>query len=223
VLTKSRRVAAENGLNLYTYTGNDPVNGEDPTGELCVSGANGSDDFCSRSRVYAAVNEDDRVSSKTSFFAAAAIVTNTLGGAPQSDFQHKLSADLEKANLDRANEIRAGTRYATGSIEEHNRDFVHFEQSHVQAALDGLQTSDPEGYKSNVDAANSALNGPIGLLAKATDPSFAAAVAATRSSLGHAIDFARQKDREALGNTIAAAAAKAQLTCIGSLVGACGY
>jgi hypothetical protein len=176
-----------------------------------------------KSGVYAAVNADDRVSSKTSFFAAAAIVTNTLGGAPQSDFEHKLSADLEKANLDRANEIRAGTRYATGSIEEHNRDFVNFEQSHVQAALDGLQASNPQGYKSEVDAANAALNGPISSLAKATDPAFASAVAATRASLGHAINFASQKDREALGNTIAAAAAKAKLTCTGSRVGACGY
>ena len=209
--------------NLYTYVGNDPLNGEDPTGEICVPFINSGDDFCSRSRVYAAVDADPRVSSKTSVFAAASIVTNALGGAPQSDFQHNLSADLEKSNLDRANEIRAGTRYGTGSIEEHNRDFVHFEQSRVQTALNGLQASDPAGYKSNVDAANSVLNGSLGLLAKLTDSSFSTAVAATRASLGHSIDFSSQKDREALGNTIAAAAAKAKLSCTGSRVGACGY
>jgi len=74
----------------------------------------------------------------------------------------------------------------------------------------------------DVDSANAGLNGTFSSIAKATDPSFAAAVVATRASLGHAIDFGNQGDREALGRTIAAAAAKANLTCIGSRVGACG-
>jgi hypothetical protein len=135
---------------------------------------------------------------------------------------HDLSADLEQKNLDRANQIRNGTLYATGSIKENTAAFVHFEQSNVQTALDALNQRDPEAYNSTIASANSRLNGPsAGLAARVTDPIFSQAVRATQKALGRDIDFANQKDREALGNAVAKGAADAHMTCTGSRVGAC--
>jgi len=196
-------IGYKDDFNLYAYVGNDPLDGVDPTGTLCVWGVNSWDDFCQRSYRYEKVNADRSVASRTSFFGAAAIVTSALGGWPQSDFMRRLSASLEKANMTRANQIRAGKLYSGGTVRENTADFVHFEQGLVQTALDKFQRDDPDRYVAEIQSASSMLNGPFGRLARATDPTFARAAAATRKALGRDIDFGSQSDREALGNAVA--------------------
>lgn len=136
-------------------------------------------------------------------------MTNALGGAPQSDFFHKLSADLESADLARANQIRDGHLYSGGTIQANTADFVHFEQGKVQR------------YAQTINDANSSLNGPLSSLAKLTDPTFSRAVSATQRALGRDIDFASQRDREALGNAVANELSRSSSFCTGSHILQC--
>jgi len=214
-------IGTKDDFNLYAYVGNDPANGLDPTGTLCVWGVNSWNDFCQRSYRYEAVNADQRIASQTSFFGAAAVVTNALGGWWQSEFMHQLSSSLERANMARADQIRTGTLYSSGSVRQNTADFVHFEQGLVQQALDKLQASNPSQYAEEVGRNNSILNGPFSAVAKATDPTFARAAAATRNALGRDIDFAKQGDREALGNAVAKEVEKNRPLCTGTRLEHC--
>jgi len=214
-------IGYDDDVSLYAYVGGDPVNGIDPTGTICIRGVNADGVFCQRSSRYERVHADARVSSRTSFFGAAAIVTNALGGAPQSDFMHKISSRLETANMERAEQIRAGTIYSSGSVRQNTADFVHFEQSVVQGALDELKATNATEYAEEVQTANRNLNGAFSQLARATDPAFARAAAATREELGRDIDFEKQSDREALGNNIAEEVEKRASFCTGSHIRRC--
>jgi hypothetical protein len=134
---------------------------------------------------------------------------------------HKLSSTLETANMARADQIRAGALYASGTIRQNTADFVHFEQTIVQTALDGLKAADPAQYGAEIQKANSSLNGPFSKLARATDPIFARAATATRKELGRDIDFEKQGDREALGNNVAKQLEKNASFCTGSHIQRC--
>lgn len=194
-------IGYEDDLDLYAYVGNDPVDGTDPSGTLCVLGY--WDDFCERSRRYAKLAADPAIASHTNFFGAAAVVTNALGGWPQSKFMHDLSATLEKDNLTQVALIRSGKLYSGGTIEKNTEEFVHYEQTNVQKELDALQKRNPAEYASVIATANKDLNGTVSAIAKVTDPTFARADADARNNLHHDINFAHQQDREELGRDVA--------------------
>jgi RHS repeat-associated protein len=204
-------------FNLYVYTANDPLNNIDPTGTICVRGVNYSSATCARSMRYERTDSDPRVSSKTSFFGAAAIVTSALALPAPSSFMSELSGNLETANMDRAAQIRSGTLYASGSVQDNDKDFIHFEQSIVQKALDGYAESDPDGYKDLINEINNMLNSrPVARAAGFSDPNFAKGLAAAKEQLGGKIDFANQQHREALGQSIADIARSTIKVCVES-------
>jgi RHS repeat-associated protein len=212
-------IGTKDDLNLYAYVGDDPLDKSDPSGEFCLAMYNDASDFCVRSLGYEYLNKDPRIASKTNFFAAASIVTNTLASVTQSPFMQKLSQDLENRNIERAGGIISGRIAANGSIAANTAEFVHFEQTNVQSALDSLQAKNPNEYGVTIKEANSALNGVRSNLI--VDSNFAAALDVTKKALGRPIDFANQKDREALGNAVAAQAAKNAQFCTGTRLRTC--
>ena len=87
------------------------------------------------------------------------------------------------------------------------------EQTTVQKGLDNLNRSDPAAYGAAIKELNGLLNGKSSLPANAlgalggallpTDKAYAQVLGGVRKSLGHDIDFANQKDREAIGRALA--------------------
>ncbi len=156
--------------------------------------------FFLRSRRYESIHADPVIAGKTRFFAAASLVTGALALIGPSRFLRELSAMLEVANLLRAQEIRARRIYHEDSVEQNTADFIRYEQTLVQAALDSLRSRHPERYRREVDLANFLLNALNGRLTRRVLRSaFARAVRAAIHELGSDIDFARQRHREMLG------------------------
>jgi RHS repeat-associated protein len=202
------------GFNLYAYVGNDPLNATDPSGTICVKGVNYGSEMCARSRVYEAFDADARISNHTRFYAAAAIVTSALATPfATSPFMNEISLLLEKANVARATLIRQGSLYASGSERANTNDYIHFEQSLVQKALDKLQGQDPGAYGKLIEEANTNLNSPLMGLAAFTDPNMAKGLAAAKQQLGGTIDFSKQEHRETLGRAIAEVGRQATEVC----------
>jgi hypothetical protein len=169
--------------------------------------------FFRRSRRYGSLHADPAIARRTQFFAAASLVTGTLALIGPSRFLRDLSETLEVANLLRAQEIRSRRLYhddsIDDSIEKNTVDFIHYEQTLVQAALDALRSRHPQLYWREVNIANFLLNalnraGARYLLRSA----FAQAVRAAIAELGADIDFARQNHREMLGLQLARASAR---------------
>lgn len=169
----------DDDVNLYTYVGNDPLNASDPSGTVCVKGVNYGSPMCVRSRLYESIDGDSRVSNRTRFFAAAAMVTSALATPfASSGFMGDLSARLQQANIARADAIREGRLYTSGSERENTNNFIHFEQSFVQGALDKLKADDSAAYDKLIGEANDNLNGRLTGLAGLADPNFAKGLAA---------------------------------------------
>jgi hypothetical protein len=179
---------------------------------------NDDNEFCVRSLGYEYLNRDPRISSKTNFFAAASIVTNVLGTLGQSEFMIDVSRKLESLNIGRAAGIISGRISASGSIAANTAEFVHFEQSEFQTMLNELRARNSQEYDKTIADSNTAINdrAPYGL-----DRNFASAVRATQKALGRDIDSASQSDREALGNAVAAEAAKHAQYCTGTRLRTC--
>ena len=156
-----------------------------------------------RERRYRRIAADPAIGNRTSFFAAAAIVTRALGSREQPPFLAKLGALLEVANVRRAREILAGKRYRTGSPRANTADFVHFEQALVEAELERLRARDPDAWREVVDCANLQIRRATRGIARWLNREFARAATETRRHLGREIDFSRREDRELLGNAIA--------------------
>jgi hypothetical protein len=156
-----------------------------------------------RERRYRRLAADPVIAARTRFFSAAVIVTKALATRDLPAFFTRLGAMLEVANVYRAREIRAGTRYRTGSVQGNTADFVHFEQSLVEAELERLRTHDPSAYHHVVVCANARIARATAGLARWLNREFARAAMATRRQLGREIDFGRRGDRELLGNAIA--------------------
>lgn len=199
--------------NLYAYVAGDPVNNSDPDGTVCISRANSGSVQCQRSALYAGIHSDPRISSKTTFFAGASLVTAALankdlpgGGrfvnASTSNFIDRMGGALKGQNLSMAAQIRAGNALTGSDRAANDRMMVHREQTMVQGFLDSERGSNPN-YAGAIAQINSLLNGDAAQLAtRFSDPAFAAAVGETRRELGRAIDFSKQSDRERIGNNV---------------------
>jgi capsid protein len=165
--------------------------------------------FLLRSRRYENIHADPAIAAKTRFFAAASLVTGALALIGPSRFFRELSAMLEVANMSRAQEIRACRMYPDAAVEHNTADFIHYEQTLVQAALDSLRRQHPERYHQEIELANFLLNAMNRTVARRVLRwTFADAVRAVIAELGVNIDFARQSHREMLGLQLARACAR---------------
>ncbi|HWB85160.1 MAG TPA: RHS repeat-associated core domain-containing protein [Bryobacteraceae bacterium] len=204
--------------NMYAYVRNNPLAHVDPNGKAC-SALNNSSGFCQRADLY--TNLDMLVGSKTRFFAAASAASQELAdvavpgfGAMAASpgtraFLESTGQALQKVNLESAGQILSGQM--TGSEEALDRSMVHREQTAVQKQLDQLKGANPEGYGTAIKEINTLLNdtgaktqGLVlgGNLLFSTDKAYSTFLGGVRKSLGHNIDFANQKDREAIGNAL---------------------
>ncbi len=204
--------------NLYAYARGNPLVYVDPSGRACAPALlNTNSLFCVRADTYASV--DRILRDKTRFFAAASAVSlygaNTDAGADldvslsplvgvsgtTSAFFSKLGEDLEKMNWNIVKSIQDGSL----SGENLDAQIVQMEQTTVQEALDDLKKTNPEEYARLITDANKALNpGKVArdLADFPSDKAFIQILDQVRRDLGRDIDFARQSDREAIGNKL---------------------
>ncbi|GAB4520091.1 MAG: hypothetical protein Tsb0010_04390 [Parvularculaceae bacterium] len=209
-------VGFADNMNLYAYVNNDPFNGIDPSGTVCIfaPGGNGSGAFCQRSLRFAALANDPAISSRTSFFAAASMTTNVLASkdffisgvsSQTSAFLDSLSGSLEVANLGVADAIRSGHAFSGGSRAQNDAAFVRFEQGLVQAELDSL---DSDTRASVVGEINSLLNGDTAASrlgnALGADRNFQSVLSQVREQVGGDIDFGNIDHRIAIGDALTA-------------------
>ena len=203
---------------MYAYVRNNPLAHVDPNGKACYA-LNNSSGFCQRADLY--TNLDTLVGSKTRFFAAASAASQELAdvavpgfGAMAASpgtraFLESTGQALEKVNLESAGQIQSGQM--TGSEEALDRSMVHREQTAVQKQLNQGKRANAEGYGTAIKEINTLLNdtgaktqGLVlrGNLLFSTDKAYSTFLGGVRKSLGHNIDFANQKDREAIGNAL---------------------
>lgn len=162
-----------------------------------------------RSERYRRLDSQPAIRSRTDFFAAASIVTRVLAYGGATPFMVALSDALERVNVSRARLICRGLLYVTGSVEHNTLDFVRYEQTLVQEALDRLRGGDPRGYSEQIRTANSAIARVARRPAACASSAVATFIRAADSCfarLGRTVEFALQSDREALGEELARSA-----------------
>ncbi len=170
-------------------------------------------------------HDHPRVGGRTAFFAAAAIVNRALvRHTLLSPFLLDLGATLEAANTLRALDILDGRLYRGGSVEGNTLDFIRFEQTIVQAHLDGLRRHAPRSYRREIRAVNASLRAlRCGIFRALADRCLVHAADATRRCLGGPLDFAEQDCRVMLGAHIAhhATSRRSQLQPVAGPMRAC--
>jgi hypothetical protein len=169
-------------------------------------------DFARRARLYRAL--DRRLAARTRFFGAAALTNQALAelfsrpagrlcvSAATFDFLARLGHYLESINTGQA----VSMQDAAGHGETLDQAMVSLEQSEVQAHLERLQRSDPGAHETTVLQLNRLLTTatlravPPSLFPSAAN--YAQVLRAVGAELGHTVSFARQKDRECIGQTL---------------------
>lgn len=162
--------------------------------------------FEARSQLYAALQADPRIHRRTSFYAAAAVISRAFSHGMVTPFMATLSESLERFNLEQAERIRAGRLYSSGSIAANTAEFVRAEQTIVQQMLDGLRRRCWATYLSETAAANRAIAHVSRWYAFVRCRAYRelnAAIREAQSAAGRLPTFVRQSDRELIGNTLA--------------------
>lgn len=204
--------------NMYGYVRNNPLKNTDPDGRACSSklGNTGSG-FCQRAETYARF--DAMVGGQTRFFAAASAATQQLADVAVPVFGEAGTSLTTRAFLEATGEsllrvnslavaaITAGLVPESGPALD--AKLVHLEQDTVQKGLNDFQKTDSVGFKTAISKINGLLNGNSTMAANflkaaggfflPTDKAYGQILTGVRKSLGHDIDFASQKDREAIG------------------------
>lgn len=109
-----------------------------------------------------------------------------------------LSAQLEQLNLRIAEGVRDG-RIQVPGLDGH---IVNMEQSHVQWQLERMGAARASRPLEDFNRLLNARGFRIALAHSRSGRLFAAALLRARRGIGRSIDFARQSDREAIGNGI---------------------
>ncbi len=118
----------------------------------------------------------------------------------------RISAMLEPINTREFQRIRNGEVALRG--EALDRRMVNLEQTAVQGYLDNLKKTDPKAYENLVSVSNRLLSPTaterfIVEQGSAWDTIYLGILDGVREDLGRPIDFARQSDREVIGNAVA--------------------
>ena len=196
-------------FNRYDYANNNPYANVDPDGRECFALNSGSP-YCIRSATYKVF--DAVVSKSTRFFGAAAATTRFLanldipvgarvggwvGVMPSSEaraFLEKVSATLFTMNVTTYRDIASGKLGGAGL----DAAMVHKEQSAVQRMLDAL----PEEQRPRIVGSINDSFANRDLATFQSDKAYGRVLGGVEKSLGRAIDFGKQSDREAIGNAL---------------------
>jgi len=201
-------------VNKFAYVDNNPINATDPTGKICIPGLNYSSPLCVRSRHYLSIAKQNDVAQRTTFFTAAAVVTNALATQDIWGFQgsaflqvHKKTAQFLKSTSDalenhNMKRLSGLLDQPAGNVEENDNNFVHEEQTIVQDRLNSLAADSPSEYRSLIGNVNNTLNTPTALAKVFGNSVLGGIISQVRSGLGRDIDFAKQGDREAIGRAL---------------------
>ncbi|QLC21230.1 RHS repeat-associated core domain-containing protein [Parasphingopyxis sp. CP4] len=202
-------IGYEDGMNMYAYVGNDPVNGSDPTGTICI----GQDsEYCERSERY---NELDAVASEeygTTYFGAVADMTSSLanidlpGGRTMAGLSEEEAGALNDLSGEIAlfNEVQFD-RIASGEIAERGVELdsrlVNDEQAFIQDRLDSLQATNSELHSGVIGAMNEIANPSPGMdaLLSTTESNIIRAAGRTRGLLRGPINFGNIRHRRIMG------------------------
>lgn len=200
-------VGYKDDLDLYTYVKDDPLNNVDPDGQACTP-LNSESVYCLRRDTYVAF--DRAVSSQTRFFGAAALTVQYLadndipgsslvGPSGQAQgFLKQVSASLYSQNAAALSDITAGRLSGPGL----DNRMISMEQTKVQSMLDALPADSRTAIVGSINAAFASRVAASLSGLNSSDRAYNSVLAGVAKSLGRAIDFGKQSDREAIGKAL---------------------
>ena len=205
--------------NLYGYVRNNPLAHIDSDGQACTA-LNGGSGYCQRADLYS--NFDALVHDKTRFFAAASAATQALanvdvfalgtaGTSPGTRaFLQNTGEALVAVNTLAVGQIMSGQMSGSGPALD--AKMVNREQTAVQKGLDNLKRTDAKAFGAAISELNGLLNSnssaaantlkALGGVFLPSDKAYGQILDGVRKGLGRDINFANQKDREAIGNAL---------------------
>ncbi|WP_238319334.1 hypothetical protein, partial [Parvularcula oceani] len=183
-----------------------------PTGKACYPLLNNGSQYCRNARLYRRFDRNSNIRSRTNFFRAAQLVSDSFASVrlPGSGFfldastQSHLSninSALRVANTRVAKQMVAGTWQSQGSMSANDNAMVHFEQSAVQEYLDGMNVEARGAFISDMNEFLNTMN-PAVRSGRALDPMISTAIRRVRDELDGEIDFGNQEHREMIGREV---------------------